>query len=132
MNVGDYLKALEQSGVKNVSTSNLDKLHKLYVEHVLPKPQRLVFANLKRRIASTSKVKRIKVVRKNVLVKEDVKKVSSLQTSGHTHEAGKSPSVRCEDAINDKPCEKRVKFSSEVTVSTFEKPKFQKTAVSWP
>ena len=122
MNIGDYLHALEKIGIKFIATSDINELKRLYTMHVLPKPQRDCFkqhVNSKRVVSgvSSKKVKRIKLVKKESVVS---KAVTNNTSRGETEKGTTKSNL------------KRVQFSDDVTVSEYVKPKFQKTAVSWP
>jgi hypothetical protein len=154
MNIGDYLKALEETGVKFITTSNIGQLKDLYCKHVLPKPQRECFKvhhKNKRTSSGASvggKVKRIKIVRKDCVVKEvktsATNRISTAPSSTDINadvNSGDSSSVSNQDSSskapaaadqNLKPNLKRLQFSEDVSVLTYKEPKFKKTAVSWP
>lgn len=125
MNIGDYLQALENIGIKFISASDIAELRKLYFMHVIPKPQRDCFRENvnNKRVAldeCSKKIKRIKIVKNDSCVKKVTKSVASISSK----DASKKDIV--------KPSLKRVQFSEDVSVSEYVKPKFQKTAVSWP
>ena len=151
MNIGDYLKALEQSGVKVITTSDTEHLKNLYWKHVLPKPQRECFkVHFKNKRAAksqiSSKIKRVKIVKKGSSAKElktqaqkTISKLPSAESRVNSNSNCKNRSSGQESLSSKASAQsiqsdhiKRIRFSEDVRVLTYEQPKFKKTAVLWP